>query len=162
MDAITVVDDVDGLLLSVEDKGFDWNCDYVADVRELQKSVGVHSGRDREVFVFYIDFGLHGASLEVDVAGEADDLAGERTAGSIDTHLQRVAQVNVLHIVFRDWDAQAQQIALRDADNRKVLAIGVCAALDEGTGIGVTPDDDAVEWRRDIGVIVEGLNTLVF
>ena len=79
---------------------------------ELHIGVRVHAGIDAEVLVGHVDLGLHGASIEPDVAGEADDLAGERAMQRVDADLHRVAIVDVAHRIFRHRQTETEQIAL--------------------------------------------------
>ena len=74
------------------------------------------------------------ASVEIDIAREADDFAGEGAIDGIDAHVKLVvALVDEADIVFGNGDAQTEKLALRDPHDGQVLAVGVGAALDQAS-----------------------------
>jgi hypothetical protein len=69
--------------------------------------------------------------------------------------------VDILDVVFRHRDSEAKQGALREANDRKGLIVGVCATLDEGAGIRVAPNDNAGNGSGNVGVVVQRLVALI-
>ena len=62
----------------------------------------------------------------------------------IDANLHRIAIVNVADGIFRHGQAQTEQIAFGELDERQALGLRVGSGLHERARIGIAPDDDAV------------------
>ena len=46
-------------------------------------------------------------------------------------------------------------------DDGKVLVVRICAALDQSAGVRIPPDNNAIQRRSDIGVVVQRLHALL-
>ncbi len=90
---------------------------------QLHVCIGIHAGLMLRSWL--------GTSISVcmvrvssdDVAGEADDFAGERAVERVDANLYRIAAVDVADRILGHGQAKTQQVALRELDQRKALAV---------------------------------------
>ena len=76
-------------------------------------------------------------------------------------HLDGIADVNVADVGLRHRNHQAEQIVLREPDQRHGLRAGTGAGLHQRAEIGVALRDHAGEGRRDLGVIEQNLVVLL-
>ena len=139
VNVIGVIEHVDGFLTALQNQGFDWNREHVLRPVKLKKSICIHARINGEVSVLHIDFGLHGAGLEVHAARKAHNLSGERSVDRIHPHLHFIADLHILYVVLGNRHAQAQKPALGKPDDWKILIVGVGATLDQGPSIGIAP-----------------------
>ncbi len=72
-----------------------------------------------------VNFGFHGAGFEAEVAGEANDFSGEGAADGIDANLHLIAIVDILDGIFRHGQAEAENAALSNPDDRQRLYVRI-------------------------------------
>ena len=87
------------------------------------RRVGVHPGHQLQLRVRHVHLGLHRPRVEIELFGEAGDLALEGPAERLDLDVHRRAHVNARDRRFRHLDDQPQQVVLREPDDRHRLAL---------------------------------------
>jgi hypothetical protein len=120
---------------------------------QVEGDVGVHTRRQGQIGIWYVDFGQHGTGRIRNITREPNHCSRKLLSRRLRVDRNDGPQTDQGNVTLRNGHAQTEYVALCQSHHRLRSTFGG-TGRDKGSGVSVTHDDHTAVGRGDGGVLL--------